>query len=261
MWWDERERIMRSGLGIAAMRKLASLIALALWAMPAIAGGGHEVWVPLHHDIPDTLRPGGDGDEPKDYRAINATVFRELYAPDVRARKFEYSPFSGGLGGSGEGGMAIRLRDGRYAVTAAYDTKWLWPYSEAGKELAAELKERPLDPADYRDVPVKRCSIAIDAKLGDRLVALWQAMIAKASYHYFGTPAQDDDPVYFAAVANRGVVEASAYWSIAGRRVRTFLSMANALQDYCMTRKHSALKDVVQSVDLLTAMLAEKTPP
>jgi hypothetical protein len=239
------------------MKKLALILAAVLWAMPALAGTG-EGWIGSGlARQPDALLPdrgafsGGASDT--DYGSIVMSAFRDAFARDVRARVIIVAPFNGE-----EYSIAIKQRAGRYRITADHSTKWLWRYTASGKAQAAELKLK-LDPADYREVRIERCSAPIDAKLGSDLVTVWQTMLARVASHDWVTPPADDAQLYFSTVADNKTLSGQTWATAGGDRVGTLVRIADSLNQYCLHKKKEFTTEARADVDhLLPALRSEK---
>ena len=242
------------------MKKLALILAVTLWAMPALAGvsGG---WLSLRTtQPPDALLPdrsgfSGDlsGASEREYAAIMMSVFRDAFAPNVRARVIIVAPFSGG-----EYAIAIKESAGRFRVTAAHSTKRLWRYTASGKAQAAQLRKL-LVPSDYHQVRVERCSAPIDSKLGKDLVTVWQAMLAGVERHDWYNPPTDDARLYFSASANNQILAGQTWATSQGERVGSLIRIADTLNQYCLHKKRELVIEVRTKVDrLLPVLKSEK---
>jgi hypothetical protein len=241
------------------MKTLALILAAALWATPALAGtqGG---WLGLSAQSPDALLPdssGFSGDlsraSERDYAAIVKSAFYDAFAPDVRARVIIVAPFDGA-----EYSIAIKERAGRYRVTAAHSTKFLWRYTSSGKAQAAQLRKL-LIPADYHEVKVERCSAPIDAKLGGDLVSVWQAMLVRVGNHDWVNPPADDAQLYFSASADDRILAGQTWATAEGGKVASLVRIADALNQYCLHKTRGLAAEVRTDVDqLLPVLKSEK---
>ena len=244
------------------MKKLALILAVTLWAMPALAGTpGGEAWLGLRSaQSPDALLPdrsgfSGDlsGASEREYAAIVKSVFRDAFARDVRARVIIVAPFSGG-----EYSIAIKERAGRFRVTAAHSTKWLWRYTASGRAQAAQLRKL-LIPADYHQVRVERCSAPIDSKLGKDLVTVWQAMLTGAERHDWYSPPRSDARLYFSTSADKQILAGQTWATFGGERVGSLILIADTLNQYCLHKKRRLVTEVRTEVDrLLPVLKSEK---
>ncbi len=243
------------------MKKLALVLAAALWATPALAGApGDEAWLGLSAQSPDALQPdrsgfSGDlsGASERDYAAIVKSAFRDAFAPDVRARVIIVSPFDGA-----EYSIALKERAGRYRVTAAHSTKFLWHYTNSGKAQAAQLRKL-LIPANFHEVRVERCSAPLDAKLGNNLVAVWQAMLVRVEDHGWSNPPPDDAQLYFSANADERLLAGQTWASFEGDKVGSLIRIADALNQYCLHKTRGLAAEIRTDVDqLLPVLKSEK---
>ena len=242
------------------MKKLALILAVTLWTMPALAGvpGG---WLSLRTtQPPDALLPdrsgfSGDlsGASERDYAAIVMSVFRDAFARDVRARVIIVAPFSGG-----EYAIAIKQRAGGFRVAAAHSAKRLWRYTASGKAQAAQFKDR-LVPADYRQVTVERCSAPIDAKLGKDLVTVWQKMLAQVNNQTWYDPPADDAQLHFSTSADEQILAGQTWATAMGDKVGSLIRIADTLNQYCLHKKKGLVAEVRTQVDrLLPVLKSEK---
>jgi hypothetical protein len=242
------------------MKKLALILAVTLWAMPAPAGapGG---WLSLRSaQSPDALLPdrsGFSGDlsaaNEREYAAIVMSVFRHAFARDVRARVIIVAPFSGG-----EYSIAIKERAGRFRVAAAHSTKRLWRYTASGRAQAVRFKDR-LVPADYRQVMVERCSAPIGPKLGKDLVTVWQTMLTGAERHDWYNPPTGDARLYFSTSADKQILAGQTWASSSGDKVGSLIRIADTLNQYCLHKKRRLVTEVRTEVDhLLSVLKSEK---
>ena len=243
------------------MKKLALILAVALWAMPAVAGmPSGDSWTPFHLVQPDVLQPdhsgfSGDlsGASERDYAAIVKSVFKDAFARDVRARVIIVAPLTGG-----EYSIAIKQRAGRFRVTAAHSTKWLWRYTGLGKAQAVRFKDR-LAPADYREVELERCSAPIDVKLGTDIVAVWQAMLAHVETHDWYDPPSHGARLYFSTVSNNRILAGQTWATFGGERVGSLIRIADALNQYCLHKTRGLAAEIRTDVDqLLLVLKSEK---
>ena len=242
------------------MKKLALILAVALWAMPALAGTS-DGWLGLRSAqsqdalLPDSSGFSGNlsGASERDYAAIVMSVFRDAFARDVRARVIIVAPFNGG-----EYSIAIKERAGRFRVTAAHSTKWLWRYTATGRAQAAQFKDR-LVPANYRQVRVERCSAPIDSKLGRDLVTVWRAMLTGAERHDWYSPPTADARLYFSTSADKQILAGQTWATFGGERVGSLIRIADALNQYCLHKTRGLAAEIRTDVDqLLLVLKSEK---
>jgi hypothetical protein len=238
------------------MKKLALILAVALWAMPALAGTP-DGWLRLRlAQPPDELLPdrsGFSGDlsdaNELDYAAIVKSVFRDAFARDVRARVIIIAPFAGG-----EYSIAIKERAGRFRVTAAHSTKWLWRYTPSGKAQAAQLRKLVI-PADYHEVTVERCSAPIDSKLGKDLVTVWRTMLAGAAHHDWYSPPGSVARLHFSSSADKQILAGQTWVTFGGERVGSLILIADTLNQYCLHKKRGLVTEIRTEVDRLLSVL------
>ncbi|MDE1940154.1 MAG: hypothetical protein KGI68_14120 [Alphaproteobacteria bacterium] len=242
------------------MKKFALIFAAGLWAMPALAGT-QTAWLGLPSAQPaDTLMPdrsgfSGDlaGATERDYAAILMSAFRSAFARDVRARVIIIAPLNGD-----EYSIAVKQRGGRFRIVAEQSTQSLWRYTASGRAQAAQLKQR-LEPASYRDVPIERCSVSVDAKLGNDLVAVWHAMLTQADNRsWYDAPAEDAQLYFSSAVGNR-VLAGRTSTSFQGEKVDTLIRIADSLNQYCLHKSRRFVTDLRTEVgSLMPTLKTEK---
>ena len=238
------------------MKKLALILAVALWATPALAGTS-DGWLGLRSaQPPDALLPdhsgfSGDlsGASEREYAAIVMSVFRHAFTRDVRARVIIVAPFSGG-----EYSIAIKQRAGRFRVTAAHSTERLWRYTASGKAQDAQLRKL-LIPSDYRQVRVERCSAPIDSKLGKDLVTVWQAMLSRVERQDWYSPPMDEARLYFSASVNKQSLAGQTWATSGGQRVGSLILIADTLNEYCLHKRRRLVTEIRTEVDRLLPIL------
>jgi hypothetical protein len=186
--------------------------------------------------IPDTtgfagISPSAPDD---DYARIVLSAFADAYSPKVQARILVLNAFMGYESATGI------VKDGdTYRIFSMQSTDWLWQYTAVGVQQAIDL-QHPLKSTDYRTVKIKRCSHPIDRDLAERIVGIWQLMLAQAHEQQAdGNVSYDEADVHFAALKDGKVVAGTEYRE--GPKIRELDGIASQMEELCW---HKNLSDL-----------------
>ena len=238
------------------------------------------------HLVPEPSAIGGD-DYVGKYQEQVATVLHEVYDRNVRIRMIAQPSFSA------EYVVGIKDNSSIFVVTPAQQ---VWQYeslrmmehgsvavvSKDGKAppaddpngTKADIAElRETLPADYRDVKLDRCQIAIDPKLADRTVEVWKEILLQTRFVrgpepvkgadgkliYTVTVGLDGETYHFSMRDGSGDVFAGSTWSPSkDTKPAKLVEIAETMRNYCTTKNSDDLAKLSREVDALLGELHER---
>jgi hypothetical protein len=250
------------------------LVTLAL----AAALAATPVWAANHLE-PENSVLGGEFQFQLNYDAMVATVLKEAFAQGVMARMTAEPSFDN------EYAVALRQDGDAWTILHLRPKVQLWSYPtlgfmESGQErvLAKDGTERRDDegiarlrasiPADWHNVPVERCAIAIDAGLAGRILDVWTLMLAATRYPQESIPRlasarnssetvtihADGETYHFARTGDPDL--AGQTWSPdPGTQPGQLVAIASLIAKYCHTKKAYDAAELSTAVDRLLAQL------
>jgi hypothetical protein len=235
----------------------ATMRAMRLAAIAAVLVCATRVAAQDHLE-PETSVLGGDTDQA--YNEIVVGVLRDAYAIDVVARMVVLPP------NGPEIAVGVKKDEDRYAIFVLVPAIPLNRYAtlsifenevdEKGNPIRddksiAELRKSL--PADWHDVKVNRCVVAIDKALGERLVNVWGKMLMQTRYPEPGgieTIFVDGTQFHF-----YGYGKAGQTWNPAGGETGAFVEIGYAMADYCGDKRAPTLATLSAKVDKLLARI------
>ncbi|GEM_PF-6619189 len=192
----------------------------------------------------DHLRPEdsilSDGGAWRDYDSIVVGVLKEAYTGNVVARMTVLPAFGP------EYAVALKRDDGgAYAILVVAPAVGLHDYdalagavADGDAKTVAELRKTL--PADWHDVKVARCAIALDKPRAERLVDIWTRALLKTHY-------DAPDPSGIETVGADGVEyhfysygKAGQAWSPGGE-AGALVDIGDAMAEYCGKKTKSSL--------------------
>jgi hypothetical protein len=205
------------------------LLALALLSLPAIAQNRLEPVTP----VDDAISRGRD--------ANLRTVFREAWEPRVEARAFVYPAFAPeyavGLR-RGAHGHEIFLLEPSLQISRYSSVERLRAGEGASPSRTREQTLRDAEemsrhlPPNVSDVPVARCSVAVDEETAAAVIRAWRRMLQQIEPNRDGVYMFDGVHYYFSMTISGRVVEGKTWRGMPPE-------LAEAMADYCSANSRS----------------------
>ncbi|HTT98957.1 MAG TPA: hypothetical protein VMF58_12970 [Rhizomicrobium sp.] len=225
----------------------------------------------VDHLLPENSIIGGSFDIPE-YDNKLRVVFDEAYAGGVKLRMVDLPSFET------ESVTALKEDKGAYRILTLEPEKQLWTYEALAMAKAGQIKKvagndfehgvRPDKeiaeteaalPADFHDVKIKRCEIAIDEARAERLIAGWKAVLLETKYTQPGEEGVIvTDGVQDHFYVSDGLSDLAGWTAYApeGGKVAALDGAAVAMFDYCAKHNAAALKKLDSTLADLETRIA-----
>ncbi|HTU10604.1 MAG TPA: hypothetical protein VMG08_06850 [Allosphingosinicella sp.] len=217
----------------------------------------------------DRLMPVRQPDDPllAAYRADISRAFAEAFEPDVALRAVLLPSFQV------EQVVGIRRRGDGYEIFALRPSLQLWTYQSLARlrsgrggvmtlegELGdpdAELRDGTQDeirrleaglPEDPRDVPLTRCAVPLEAAIVSRLRAVWRGMLDEVRPGERLDGGADGTSYEFSMEAAGLALRGETWSPRRGTRLARLVGLAEAMRDYCDTRRPERLRALTRLV-------------
>jgi hypothetical protein len=196
----------------------------------------------------------------EDYDDIVVGVLKDAYARDVVARMVVLPPsqpeFAVGVKKAGDRYsiffMAAAIPLSGYATLSTMENETDEKGNPVRDDKSIEDLRKSL-PADWHDVKVKRCVVAISKTLGERLVDVWGKMLMQTRYPELEgneTVIVDGTQFDFYSYGKAGWIR-----NPSGEKTGAFAGIGYAMTDYCEDKGNATLATLSGKVnDLLARM-------
>lgn len=246
------------------MFRLATLLLALSFAGAAMAENFRDFLVPEYSTI------GGSEYSPE-YQIMMREVLHEAYDQGVVFRMIVEPSFDV------ESTVFLKRRDHRFSIVTLAATKQIWSYDSLVAMKDGKIKridrgpQADMDketaeyyaslPADYHDVKLNRCEVAVDAATAGRLTALWKGMLLQTHYTQPGEGdvfVTDGTAFHFSMLGDLWNLEGWTNDAPEGGKLAALLSIADAMRHYCDTPGKASSANLAAGIETLESLMARK---